>query len=274
MPGRSRGAQMCILAGCAFAVSLPSPAASQPREAPAAESWTPARTPDGQPDMQGTWTNGTLTPFERPANLAGKAFLTGEEAADIERQAAERRANPNRPRRPGDVGGDNEAFVDSGYKVTVDPADLARRRSRRPRPAPARSRADSRRQRERRRLVRDDEPMGPLHHAQHHGPLSGRLQQRLPDHPVARLRGHPRGDDSRGANHPARRRVPTPLRACARGWATRADGGRARRSSSIRPTSSIADGSRPMPVPGAFAVCRRHPRCTWSSALRAPTPTR
>jgi hypothetical protein len=68
--------------------------------------------------MQGTWTNGTLTPFERPANLAGKAFLTIDEAAEIERQAAERRANPNRPRRPGDVGGDNEAFVDTGYKVT------------------------------------------------------------------------------------------------------------------------------------------------------------
>jgi hypothetical protein len=110
---------MCLLAGCALVVSLPSPAAGQPREAPAAESWTPPRTPDGQPDLQGIWTNGTLTPFERPANLAGKAFLTEQEAADIERQAAERRANPNRPRRPGDVGGDNEAFVDSGYKVTV-----------------------------------------------------------------------------------------------------------------------------------------------------------
>jgi hypothetical protein len=109
---------MCILVGCAVFVGLPSLVASQPRDPAATEVWTPPRTPDGQPDLQGIWTNGTLTPFERPANLAGKAFLTEQEAADIERQTAERRANPNRPRRPGDVGGDNEAFVDSGNKVT------------------------------------------------------------------------------------------------------------------------------------------------------------
>jgi hypothetical protein len=29
-----------------------------------AKSWTPLRTPDGQPDLQGVWTNYTSTPFE------------------------------------------------------------------------------------------------------------------------------------------------------------------------------------------------------------------
>ena len=85
-----------------------------PRGAPT--TWTLPRTPDGQPDLQGIWTNGTLTPFERPVALADKAFLTEEEAVAQERQSAERRANP--VRRPGDVGSDNEAFVDTGYKVT------------------------------------------------------------------------------------------------------------------------------------------------------------
>ena len=28
--------------------------------------WTAPRTPDGHPDLQGTWTNGTITPLERP----------------------------------------------------------------------------------------------------------------------------------------------------------------------------------------------------------------
>src|SRR3954468_7835545 len=67
----------------------------------AAAKWTPPRTPDGQPDLQGTWTNATITPFERPASLASKAFLTEEEAAALERQAAERRANvDDAPPRP------------------------------------------------------------------------------------------------------------------------------------------------------------------------------
>ena len=41
------------------------------------------RTPDGQPDLQGFWTNHTVTPLERPKELADKAFFTPEEAADF-----------------------------------------------------------------------------------------------------------------------------------------------------------------------------------------------
>jgi hypothetical protein len=56
----------------------------------AAKPWTPARTPDGQPDLQGIWTNLTITPLERPAALAGKQALTASEAAALEKQAATR----------------------------------------------------------------------------------------------------------------------------------------------------------------------------------------
>jgi hypothetical protein len=56
-----------------------------------AQSYTAPRTPDGQPDLRGVWTNETITPFERPRNMADKPFHPEAEAAAIERQSAERR---------------------------------------------------------------------------------------------------------------------------------------------------------------------------------------
>lgn len=38
--------------------------APDPKSAAPAANWTPQRTPDGQPDIQGMWTNYTNTPFE------------------------------------------------------------------------------------------------------------------------------------------------------------------------------------------------------------------
>ena len=39
------------------------------------------RTADGQPDLQGFWTNDTVTPLERPTEFGDKEVLTPEEAA-------------------------------------------------------------------------------------------------------------------------------------------------------------------------------------------------
>ena len=39
------------------------------------------RTPDGRPDLQGTWANNAATPLERPEQLADKATLSDEEFA-------------------------------------------------------------------------------------------------------------------------------------------------------------------------------------------------
>src|SRR5260370_19762643 len=52
-----------------------------------AKPWTPKRTPDGQPDLQGFWSNSSITPMERPAALAGKEFYTEQEQAENEKRA-------------------------------------------------------------------------------------------------------------------------------------------------------------------------------------------
>src|SRR5256712_10856013 len=52
-----------------------------------AQTWTPPRTPDGHPDLQGIWTNASITPLERPRELAAKEFFTEEEAAENRKRA-------------------------------------------------------------------------------------------------------------------------------------------------------------------------------------------
>jgi hypothetical protein len=73
------------------------PATGQvPAKAKAAvNAWTPSRTPDGQPDLQGYWNNSTLTPLERPSELAGKQVLTKEEAAEYQKRVLEEADAPN-----------------------------------------------------------------------------------------------------------------------------------------------------------------------------------
>ena len=66
------------------------------------------RTADGKPDLQGTWTNATITPLERPQNVTN-LVLSEEEAARMERAVVERRdrlnepSDPDRPAPPVDV---------------------------------------------------------------------------------------------------------------------------------------------------------------------------
>ena len=91
----------------------------------AAQSTEPPRTPWGDPDLQGVWSYATVTPLQRPADLARK-FFTSEEVA-----AWNARAKADRPDRPGvDPGAYNAFWVDRGEVLPdrrtsqiVDPPD-------------------------------------------------------------------------------------------------------------------------------------------------------
>ena len=133
----------CLAAACTLvALVAPTPVAGAGQDRPAAsDGWTAPVMPWGDPDLQGIWDFRTITPMERPAELAGKAVLTAEEAADFEARE-NRRLNRDLvdpkvggaiypPESEGGVVPYNEFWYDRGNALVedrrtsliVDPAD-------------------------------------------------------------------------------------------------------------------------------------------------------
>jgi hypothetical protein len=119
-----------VSAVVAVAALAPAPAASQSRAA-ASSAKSTLRLADGKPNLQGVWDFRTLTPLERPKQLADKEFLSEEEATRLAKQNADRRAAANAqsdanraPRKPGGgglaVGGYNDFWLDGGVNVVGD----------------------------------------------------------------------------------------------------------------------------------------------------------
>jgi hypothetical protein len=104
------------------------PSTSKPA---AAKGWT-RRTPDGQPDMQGFWSNTTYTPLERPKGIT-REFFTPEEAVAAIKRAALDEAEQTTPGTIPDVHYDFTQFgldrsqsdfaVNLRTSLIVDPAD-------------------------------------------------------------------------------------------------------------------------------------------------------
>ncbi len=109
----TRSCLIALSGAVALAVSLPAVAAAQ--DAP--------RTPWGDPDLQGTYTNKTITPLERPEALGDKEFLTEEEIQAQEQARVDRnRELLLAARRPtvagGNVGAYNNFWLDGGTRPT------------------------------------------------------------------------------------------------------------------------------------------------------------
>ena len=96
------------------------------------KAYAAARTPDGQPDLQGFWTNATYTPLERAKNVT-KEFYTREEALEIAKRAAVDEAEQTEPGTVADVHYDFTQFgldrsqgkmaLNLHTSLIVDPAD-------------------------------------------------------------------------------------------------------------------------------------------------------
>jgi hypothetical protein len=121
------------MSGIAALVVITAPAAWSADSAKAAKGYKAPRTEFGQPDIQGNWTNATITPLERPDSFGERNVLTEQEAAKLEQAEAdfvEAGSQPTDPKkgikdlpvncRPGFSGtncGYNNFWVDSGTQV-------------------------------------------------------------------------------------------------------------------------------------------------------------
>ena len=90
----------------------------------AAPAWKAPRNTMGQPDLEGSWTNATMTPQTRPTQYGARRAMTADEVAKIEGAAAAQiergtqKTDPNAPTvKDGSVGGYNRGFLDPGIQV-------------------------------------------------------------------------------------------------------------------------------------------------------------
>jgi hypothetical protein len=107
-------ASQSVLAAAALAVSLtPVTIAGQTAGAGAAATSVP-RTPWGHPDLQGAWTNRTITPLERPDSVKGREYFTEEEAAQRDQDSATSADERGERGTQGDIGSYNAFWWERG----------------------------------------------------------------------------------------------------------------------------------------------------------------
>ena len=245
-----RGFLPSIAGGQSAAPARSRRASRRTRACGAAKPYTPPKTADGQPDLQGFWTNSTYVPLERP-NGVTKEFYTPDGGLAAEKRAAEREAEQTEPGTVADVHYDFSQFgLDRSQStfarslrtsLIVDPPDGKIP----PVTAEGQKRAADARPRARRwaasttpsRTCRSARAASSWAGA---GPpmMNAGYNSQLPDRAGPGLRDDPHRDDPRRPHHPARRPRRRRRRACASGRASRAAAGKATRWWSRRRTST------------------------------------
>ena len=123
MRNRILAMSILLLAASAAVAQTPAVAKATPGKT------KPWQTPWGDPDLQGSWSNATTTPLERPAKFNGREFLTEQERAAQDKDstiATDKRATPGTPE---DVNGAYNGFwwdrglSDGRTSLIVDPPD-------------------------------------------------------------------------------------------------------------------------------------------------------
>ena len=114
--------RLLVMVGAVAAATLPGVPAAAQTSLPPVTSW-------GAPDLQGVWDFRSLTPMERPNDLADKALFTAEEAATfsadvIRRESRDLADAETEAQETGRVVPYNDFWFDWGTTVTTDRTSL------------------------------------------------------------------------------------------------------------------------------------------------------
>ena len=117
---RCRSFAMAVAVAAAGALLVPAGVGAQTDETP--------RTSWGAPDLQGVWDFRSLTPMERPADLADQEVFTSEEAASFSEEILQERSRDQEDAEAaaatGRVVAYNDFWFDWGSTVTTDRTSL------------------------------------------------------------------------------------------------------------------------------------------------------
>ena len=119
------GLTVSLMASTSFAQTRDARAANAATSTAASKTWTPEKTPWGDPDLQAVWSGDSAfgIPLQRPTELGAKAELTDQEFADKTKRDTETRTRAENA--VGSFRNDNSWLTRSFRQTSliVDPSD-------------------------------------------------------------------------------------------------------------------------------------------------------